>query len=328
MVLFPGAGAGMRNKRVVDDPVCAPGLAARRSWRIKWRYASPIIFVHLVALLAFVPWFFSWTGVILLVLGVYVFGTLGINIGYHRLLTHRGFSCPRWLEHTFAILGACCAEESPIVWVGWHRQHHEVADQELDPHSPVTSFLWGHIGWLVIKNSNSEAGPLIRRYSTDLASDPLYAWLEDSDNWIKVALVPWGVYFVLGFGAVSLAGGATADAIQFGLSLVVWGAAARMVLAWHVAWSINSVTHLWGYRNYQTPDNSRNNTFIGLISNGEGWHNNHHADPRSAKHGHSWREPDVAWLSIRVLMMLGLARDVALPSPHRIAALKVDQPRS
>ena len=97
---------------------------------------------------------------------------------------------------------------------------------------------------------------------------------------------------------------------------MVWGAAARTVLVWHASWSINSFTHLWGYRNYETPDNSRNNVLIGLLTNGEGWHNNHHADPRSAKHGHSWREPDVACL----------ARDVALPSPH-LAALKSREQR-
>jgi len=325
-MLCPKAGANMHDKVIVDEPNFAPDLAERGSWRIKSRYATPIIFVHLVALLVFLPWFFSWTGVILLVAGLYIFGALGINLGYHRLLTHRGFSCPRWFERTLAILGACCAEESPVVWAAWHRRHHHVADQEPDPHSPLASFLWGHIGWLVIKSRHSEAGALIWRYAADLASDPFYAWLELSDNWLRIALLTWVIYFAGGFAAASLAGGATSDAIQFGSSLVVWGAAARTVLVWHASWSINSFTHLWGYRNYETPDNSRNNILIGLLTNGEGWHNNHHADPRSAKHGHSWREPDVAWLTIRVLMMLGLARDVALPSPH-LAALKSREQR-
>ena len=317
----------MHDKLVVDDPACTPDSAEHRIWRIKSRYAAPIIFVHLVAILAFIPWFFSWAGLILLVLGLYVFGTLGINLGYHRLLTHRGFSCPRWFEYTLAFLGACCAEESPIVWAAWHRRHHHVADQKPDPHSPLASFLWAHVGWLVIKSSHSEAGPLIRRYATDLTTDPFYAWLEVSDNWLKVALLTWVIYFAFGFGAESLAGAATSDAIQFGSSLVVWGAAVRTVLVWHASWSINSFTHLWGYRNYETADNSRNNILIGLLTNGEGWHNNHHADPRSAKHGHNWREPDVAWLTIRLLMMLGLARNVALPSPHLIAALKSREAR-
>jgi len=127
---------------------------------------------------------------------------------------------------------------------------------------------------------------------------------------------------VAGFASVNLTGGTTADAIQFGLSLLVWGVAVRTVAVWHITWSVNSITHLWGYRNYDTPDNSRNNIFVGIIANGEGWHNNHHADPRSARHGLDWREPDITWLTIRALMALGLARDVALPSPRLAAALK------
>jgi sn-1 stearoyl-lipid 9-desaturase len=301
---------------------------AGRSWLIKWRYASSVIFIHLVAALVCVPWFFSWTGVILAVLGWYLFGTLGMIIGYHRLLTHRSFSCPRWLEYSLAILGVCCAEESPTVWAAWHRRHHHVADKAPDPHSPLTSFLWGHIGWLVIKSDNSEPGPLIDRYAADLVRDPFYAWLELSDNWVKIVLLSWAIFFAVGFGAASLEGDAPTDAIHFGSSLVVWGAALRTVVLWHLTWSVNSVTHLWGYRNYDTLDNSRNNLLVGLLTSGEGWHNNHHADPSSARHGHSWREPDLAWLTIRLLMTLGLARDVASPSPHLAAALRSRDSRS
>ena len=288
-------------------------------WSVKWRYASPIILVHLVALLACLPWFFSWTGVVLAVLGNYIFGGLGMNVGYHRLLTHRSFACPRWMERSLAILGACCMEESPTVWAAWHRLHHHAADKERDPHSPLKSFLWGHIGWLMIKSDNANAGQLKARYAPDLVSDPFYAWLERSDNWIKVALISWCVYFAAGFAAVACWGGTTSDAIQFGSSLVVWGALVRTVLVWHITWSVNSVTHLWGYRNYETPDNSRNNVLIGLLAGGEGWHNNHHAAPTSARHGHHWWEFDLAWLTIRAFMLLGLATKVSLPSPNLAA---------
>ncbi|AMN43169.1 Stearoyl-CoA 9-desaturase [Rhodoplanes sp. Z2-YC6860] len=301
------------------DTAHAPAPASGYSRRIKWRYAVPIAAAHLVALLAFIPWFFSWTGVVLMGLGLYVFGTLGINLGYHRLLTHRSFSSPRWLERTLAVLGACCAEESPTVWVAWHRRHHHVADEELDPHTPLRSFVWGHIGWLVIKSDNTEAGPLIGRYAADLMSDPFYARLETSDNWLKLALSTWVLYFAAGFGVAMAQGASTMESIQFGSSLLVWGAAVRTVLVWHASWSINSATHVWGYRSFDTPDNSRNNLLVALLTNGEGWHNNHHADPRSARHGRDWREPDVAWLTIRGLAALGLARNVALPS-RRIEA--------
>lgn len=164
----------MRDKPMDGDPVRATVLGSLRTWRVKWRYASPIILIHLVALLAFLPWFFSWTGVVLAVLGQYVFGGLGMNVGYHRLLTHRGFSCPRWLERSLGILGACCMEESPTVWAAWHRQHHHEADKERDPHSPLASFLWGHIGWLMIKTDNANAGQLKERYAPDLLKAPFY----------------------------------------------------------------------------------------------------------------------------------------------------------
>ena len=107
-----------------------------------------------------------------------LFGTLGINIGYHRLLAHRGFSSPRWVERLLAVLGVCCMQESPVVWVALHRQHHHAADQERDPHSPLASFLWGHIGWLMIRSDNAENGPSKARYATDMARDPFYGWLE------------------------------------------------------------------------------------------------------------------------------------------------------
>jgi fatty-acid desaturase len=312
----------MQDNPMPGDPVLAPALASRQTWRIKWRYASPIILIHLVALIAFLPWFFSWTGVLLALLGCYVFGGIGMNVGYHRLLTHRSFSCPRWMERSLAILGACCMEESPAIWAAWHRQHHHTADRELDPHSPLASFLWGHIGWLMIKSDNADAGKLKARYAPDLVSDPFYGWLEASDNWIKVALLSWAAFFAAGFAAVTFWDGTMIEATQFGASLVVWGAAVRTVLVWHVTWSVNSVTHLWGYRNYETPDNSRNNVFIGLLAGGEGWHNNHHAAPASARHGHKWWEFDVAWLTIRVFMWLGLATKVSLPSPDLAARFR------
>lgn len=133
---------GSHHSLEARGPARARVFGLRRLGRIKWRYATPIILVHLVALLAFLPWFFSWTGVVLAVMGAYVFGLLGMNIGYHRLLTHRSFSCPRWMERSLAVVGACCLEESPTVWVALHRQHHSAADKEEDPHSPVRSFLW------------------------------------------------------------------------------------------------------------------------------------------------------------------------------------------
>ncbi len=279
--------------------------------------ATAITAIHILALLAFIPWFFSWTGVVLALLGLYVFGLLGINLCFHRLLTHRGFVCPKWLEHALAILGLCCVQDTPARWVAIHRRHHEHADERPDPHSPLAGFLWAHIGWMLFRNSDLTRMGLVTRYSKDIMRDPFYAKLERNFRWVWVILISWAIFFAAGFvGAIAL-GGNIVDGIQFGLSLLVWGVFVRTVVVWHVTWSVNSVTHLWGYRNYETGEDSRNNFIIGFLANGEGWHNNHHAEPRSARHGHHWWEVDVTWMTIRLLAAFGLANKIVTPSMHR-----------
>jgi fatty-acid desaturase len=284
---------------------------------VRWNKDKIVAFalIHLVAALAFLPCFFSWTGVALLIAGLFVFGTLGITLGYHRLLTHQGFSCPLWLEHTVALLGVCSLQDSPPHWVAGHRRHHQFADEDKDPHSPIAGFFWAHMGWLLVRMDDMSRGPLIERYAKDIIRDPFYAWIERRKNWIKIAFGVWLVYFAVGFAVMALSGQSLSNATQFGLSLLIWGGALRTVIEWHITWSVNSVTHVWGYRNYATPDVSRNNAWIALIASGEGWHNNHHADSRSARHGHEWWEFDVTWMVIRLLMLLGLAWNVATPSP-------------
>jgi fatty-acid desaturase len=296
--------------------------------RIAWLYATGIVGCHLAALLAFIPWFFSWTGVTLAILGLYVFGLLGINLCYHRLLTHRGLVCPKWLEHTFAILGVCCLQDTPARWVAVHRRHHQHADEQPDPHSPWVSFLWGHMGWLLVENDDLKRRSAYERYSKDILRDRFYKRLERNGLWTLVVVASWMVFLFGGMGAELLMGGSVSEAFQFGASLLVWGVFVRTVLVWHITWSVNSVTHLWGYRNYETDEGSRNNVFIGLISSGEGWHNNHHAYPRSARHGHYWWEFDVTWLVIRMLMMIGLAEKVATPPPVGERSVSPYQTRS
>jgi stearoyl-CoA desaturase (delta-9 desaturase) len=286
----------------------------RRAVRIKYLEAYGFLVGHLIAALAFFPWFFSWTGVILLFAGCFVFGVVGVNLTFHRLVSHRAFACPRWLECTLCVIGACSLQFSPAHWAAVHRRHHHHTDDELDPHSPLRGFLWAHMGWLVVKTDDMKRRHLLERYAKDLMRDPFYAWIERRNNWLKIGLLSWVGYFVVGFGAASLSGASSADASQFGLSLLVWGAALRTIVVWHSTWSVNSASHLWGYRNYETPDRSRNNFLVSLLVGGE-WHNNHHADPRSARQGHKWWEIDLTWLTIRFLMRLGLATNVALPSP-------------
>jgi len=284
--------------------------------RFNWQYVPFLLLCHLVAVLALFPWFFSWTGVVLCVLGCYVFGTLGIAVCFHRLLTHRSFACPLWLEHTLSVLGACCVHESPAYWVAIHRRHHHFSDHAEDPHSPRETLFWAHVGWLTVKRADMQPVPLIERYAMDLWRDPFQRRLEQSDNWAKIVLASWAAFFVLGFGIAVLSGAGASDAMQLGLSVLVWLGAVRILFGWHTAWTVNSVCHLWGYRNYETRDLSRNNVIVGLLASGEGWHNNHHADPNSARHGHAWWEFDLAWLTIRLFEAVGLAWDVKRPSPE------------
>ena len=272
--------------------------------------ATGIGAIHLIALLAFVPWFFSWTGVVLALLGLYVFGTLGISLCFHRMLTHRSVVCPIWLEHSLAILGLCCVQDTPARWVAIHRRHHEHADEQPDPHSPLAGFLWAHLGWMIFKNRELTRVRLVSRYAKDVMRDPFYAKLEQNFRWVRVVLISWLGFFASAFLVELVLRDSVLGAIQFGLSVLIWGVFVRTILVWHITWSVNSVTHMWGYRNYETDESSRNNLIIGFLSNGEGWHNNHHAAPRSARFGHRWWELDTTWLTIRLLSALGLVRKV------------------
>jgi stearoyl-CoA desaturase (delta-9 desaturase) len=277
---------------------------------VDWPYAISFTIYHTLALLAFVPWFFSWPGLVSCLLGIYVFGTLGINLCYHRMLTHRSFTCPKWLEHILAIIGVCSLQDTPARWVAVHRMHHQHSDESEDPHSPLVTFFWGHMGWLLVPNNRLARFELFERYCKDLLRDRFYFILERKLFWVWVNLAAWAVFFTLGFVPGWLVTGNALAGVQLGLSLLVWGVFLRTVIVWHITWSVNSVTHLWGYRNYDTDENSRNNVFVGFVSNGEGWHNNHHAQPRAAAHGHKWWEFDVTYLSICALRAVGLARNV------------------
>ena len=287
-------------------------LPGRR--QIDWFYAPWLVGGHLLALLAFIPWFFSWTGVILCVIGLYVFGGLGISLCYHRLLTHRSFECPKWLEYTLVVLSICCIQDTPARWVAVHRRHHEFADEPPDPHSPIVSFLWSHIGWLLVKNPELQRLRIYERYAKDLLRDRFYRRLEWQPFSFAIIMASWALYFLAGFLVELALGGAAGQAVQFGSSLLVWGVFVRTVVVWHQTWAVNSVTHLWGYRNYETGEDSRNNVLVGLFSNGEGWHNNHHADARSARHGHLRWEIDTTYWVLLLLERLGLAYNLRHPN--------------
>jgi stearoyl-CoA desaturase (delta-9 desaturase) len=283
------------------------------SGRPTWTYGAGIIGYHALAVAALLPYFFSWSGVVTALLGVFVFGTLGINLCYHRLLTHRGLICPKWFEHSLAILGVCSVQDTPAHWVSVHRRHHQHSDKQPDPHSPLAGLLWSHMGWLLLENRELGRLGIYQRYAKDILADPFYAALERRGRWVQIVLLSWIVFFVAGFVGAAAMGSNLPDAFRIGMSLLIWGVFVRTVVVWHITWSVNSFAHVWGYQRYETGEASRNNLIVGYLSNGEGWHNNHHADPRSARHGHVWWELDVTWLTIRLLGALGLARRVATP---------------
>jgi fatty-acid desaturase len=295
-----------------------PLPAGARGGRIYWRYAIPIAVVHLLALAALAPSLFSWTGLLLFLVGVPLYGQ-GINLVYHRLLAHRSFAVPKWLERAFVLGSLCSLEDTPARWVATHRFHHTHSDQPDDPHSPLTAFLWAHVGWLLVWNPRVHGLANYEKYARDVLEDRFYMRLEKGWLWAGIYVAHAILYFAAGAAAVLLGGGEPAAAVQFGASLVVWGVLLRTVVVWHITWSVNSVTHLFGYRNFETDENSRNNWLVGLLAAGEGWHNNHHHDPASASTRRRWWEVDVTYAAIWLLERLGLASDVVRPRHERRA---------
>ena len=281
--------------------------------RIVWRYALSIGILHVLAVAACWGWLFSWTGVALFVGGVYFYGGFGINLAYHRLLTHRSFACPRWVERSLVVVGVCCLEDAPGSWVATHRLHHNESDKRPDPHSPLVSFFWSHVGWLLIENRDIRTLTAYERFARDVLRDPFYLRMQRGLLAVWIYLAHALVYFLAGLIVGLCVGGSWSRGLQFGLSLLVWGVILRTVCVWHISWTVNSLSHLFGYRNYETHENSRNNWLVACLTSGEGWHNNHHADPASASNSRRWWEIDPMYLIIRTMECCGLASDVVRP---------------
>lgn len=244
---------------------------------------------HVMSIVAF--FFFEWSAIAVAAALTFVALSWGIGMGYHRLHTHRGYKVPKPLEYFFALCGTLALEGGPIFWVATHRIHHQFSDKEGDPHSPRDGSWWAHILWMVLGEPMHNDTARMSKYAPDLARDPFYRWLN-TYHWLPLTLS----------GIALLAIG--------GWSWVLWGVFARVTFGWHVTWAVNSATHLWGGRRFETRDDSRNLWWVALLSFGEGWHNNHHAYPTSARHGLAWYELDITWMQIRLLEKLGVARAV------------------
>ncbi|HCA59175.1 MAG: fatty acid desaturase [Acidobacteria bacterium] len=248
-----------------------------------------VVVFHVLAVGAFFT--FSWQNLGAFLVLWWVSGSLGIGLGYHRLLTHRGFKVPKWLEYTLSLFGTLALQSGPLSWVSTHRIHHAFTDQENDPHSPRHGTYWAHIGWIFRGTSQNQTEETMRRYCPDMIDDNVHRVLNRF-YWVPTVVV----------GVALLAIG--------GVGMLFWGIFLRTVMGWHFTWLVNSATHLWGSRRFETRDDSRNNGLVAALSWGEGWHNNHHAHPRSARHGLAWYEIDINWIQLRLLEMVGLARDI------------------
>ena len=277
---------------------------------VRW-YVVVILTMHLLALTALTPYLFVWWGFVLVWVGNFIFGSLGINLGYHRMLTHGAVRFPRPLERLWVLLGVCSLEGSPLWWVCTHRMHHQQSDNEEDPHSPTRSFFWGHMGWIYTHDPRRHSLDIYARYVPDLLSDRFLRWLHRGNHWVMVWLVHVLILAGLSVLVAAVLTSEPSALIQLSLQLFMWGVVVRTVYVWHITWLVNSAAHRWGYRSYPTNDQSRNNWFVALLTNGEGWHNNHHATPRACAQGHKWWEIDVTFSFVRLLELIGLAWDVA-----------------
>jgi len=263
--------------------------------KLNWPTTLVLALLHIGAIAAF--FMFSWRNLAVTVVLYWIATGLGISMGYHRLHTHRSYQVPRWLEYFFAVCGTLTLEGGPMFWVATHRIHHQKSDQPGDPHSPRDGAWWSHVGWILFGETNHNNTRAMSRYTPDLAKHKFYIWLNNY-HWVPVTAL---AFLLLAWS---------------GWSMVMWAICFRIVFGLHATWLVNSATHMWGARRFPTRDDSRNTWWVALITFGEGWHNNHHAHPTSARHGLAWYEFDLSWLQIRVLKLAGIAKRIHVASVH------------
>jgi fatty-acid desaturase len=265
--------------------------------KVNWGTMIVMVVFHILAIVAL--FHTTWQAVVVAAVLHWVCVGWGIGMGYHRLHTHRSYKVPIAVEYFLALCGTMALEGGPIFWTVVHRVHHQKSDQKGDPHTPRDGRWWAHMLWTVFGSQLHSNTKVMGKYAPDLTRDPFYRWLN-SWHWVPLVLLGL-VLFVIG-----------------GLSWLLWGVFLRVVVGLHATWLVNSATHLWGSSNFDTRDDSKNSWWVALITFGEGWHNNHHAYPTSARHGMRWYEIDVTWLQIRLLKKMGVASNVRVP-PSQIS---------
>jgi fatty-acid desaturase len=244
---------------------------------------------------------FSWQALVVAIVLWWISASLGVGMGFHRLLTHRGYKTPKLVEYFLTLCGTLSLEGGPIYWVVTHRIHHAHTDAPGDPHTPRDGGWWSHMGWILSGTAQQYESSVVAHYAPDLVQDRFHVWLNRL-YWVPLVL--------LGVGLLALGG----------WSYLMWAVFFRVTFNLHATWLVNSVTHMWGTRRFLTKDDSRNNWWVALLTFGEGWHNNHHAHPTAARHGLVWYEIDINWWGIRVMQVLGLARAIKLVHLTRFLA--------
>jgi len=272
-----------------------------RDQRVNWATTITMALFHVGAVAAL--FMFNWRAFGVAVFLYWMCTGLGISMGYHRLHTHRSYKLPIWIEYFFAVCGTLTLEGGPIFWVATHRIHHQHSDKPGDPHSPRDGAWWAHMLWLLTGESKHSNTRMMSKYAPDLAKDRFYVWLNDY-HWLPL-LVLGVILFAVG-----------------GWPMLLWGVCVRVVFGLHATWLVNSATHMWGGRRFNTRDDSRNNWWVALITFGEGWHNNHHAHPTSARHGLAWYELDLSWIQITILKYLGIAKSIRVAKTNSALAEK------
>ena len=259
---------------------------------INWPTLITLAIFHLLAVVALFN--FSWTNFWIMLGLWWLTASLGVGIGYHRLLTHRGFKTSKPVEYVLTFLATLSLESGPIQWVATHRLHHAFTETPVkDPHTPRDGIFWSHLGWMLQGTAQTHDRATLQKYVPDLLSDKFQVLMSD---WYFMTNVLLGLPLYW-YG---------------GWPLVLWGVFFRVTANLQFTWLVNSATHLWGTRRFATRDDSTNNGLVALFTFGEGWHNNHHAFPTSARHGIAWYEFDLNWYAIRTMQALGLATDVKL----------------
>jgi stearoyl-CoA desaturase (delta-9 desaturase) len=262
----------------------------QRSQQVRWFETIPFILFHFVAFAAifFVP--FTW-GLFALCIASYAVRMFAITAGYHRYFSHRSYKMGRVPTFLMACLGSASIQKGVLWWAANHRHHHRFSDQPQDIHSPRQSgFWWSHVGWILSDKHADTQWELVQ----DLAKYPELVWLN---KWHLVPVVAYALPFALigGFPALT------------------WGFLVSTVLLWHGTFTINSLSHVFGARRYQSNDDSRNNPLLAFITLGEGWHNNHHAYMSSANQGFFWWEFDISYYVLKTLSFIGVTRDLRKP---------------